>query len=264
MPANPAMTTYFMQDSLNDRTTVSAHSSTWRLWAGVCAGLMITAIALWAATWQHGRAQQKLALQQQLDNARAASPVNLNMLEPQASDVFRSASVQGQWLPEKALFLDNRPLDGQVGRILLMPLRTPGGLVLLVQRGWLRQDAGQRATLPRVDTPAGTVHLEGVLLQELPHFAKFNDVYPPVLPALWPNFDWAAYRAASSLPDLRWILLQTNDSGDGLARRFTLPAAGVEKHLGYRLQWIAIALLAAGLTVFFGARAVFRKATTSS
>jgi surfeit locus 1 family protein len=252
-----------MQDSFNHRTTAYMRTGTWRLWLGVALGLLVTGIALWAALWQHSRAQEKQALQQQLNTARASAPLNLNMLEPQPADVYRNAIVQGHWLPDKAVFLDNRPFDGQVGRIVLMPLQTGAGQTLLVHRGWLRQDAGQRAVLPQINTSAGTVQLEGVLLQDLPGFAKFNDVYALTLPALWPNFDWAAYRSASGLPTLRWIMLQTNDTGDGLARRFTPPSIGIEKHLGYRLQWIALALLAFGLTVFFGARAVFRKAASS-
>jgi surfeit locus 1 family protein len=236
--------------------------STWRLWLGVVLGLLVTGVALWAASWQHGRAQEKRALQRQLDTARGSAPLNLNTLEPQATDMYRNATVQGRWLADKAVFLDNRPFDGQMGRIVLMPLQTNAGQVLLVQRGWLRQDAGQRAVLPRIQTPADSAPLEGVLLQDLPGFAKFHDVYTPTLPALWPNFDWAAYRSASGLQTAHWILLQTNDTGDGLARRFTAPATGIEKHVGYRLQWIAIALLALGLTVFFGARAIFRKAAS--
>lgn len=220
-------------------------------------------VALWAASWQHGRAQQKRALQAQIDAASAAAPLNLNEFTPEAADAYRRAFAQGRYLPGKAVVLDNRQLDGQVGRVILMPLQLDNGQAVLVQRGWIAQNAGQRATLPSVATPADAVRVEGVLTDHVPHFAKFGDTYPQPLPALWPNFDWPAYRQASGLPALRWVLVQTNDGGDGLVRRFTPPTAGIEKHLGYRLQWIAIALLAAGLTVFFGARAIFRKASSA-
>jgi surfeit locus 1 family protein len=220
-------------------------------------------VALWAASWQHGRAQEKRALQAQIDAAGAAAPLNLNQHAAQAGDAFRRAFMQGRYLTEKTVVLDNRQLDGRVGRLILTPLQTESGQTVLVQRGWIAQGAGQRAALPNVPTPTDAVRIEGVLIEHVPQFAKFNDNYPQTLPALWPNFDWDAYRAASGLQNLRWVLVQTNDAGDGLTSRFTPPSTGIEKHLGYRLQWIAIALLAAGLTVFFGARAIFRKASSA-
>jgi surfeit locus 1 family protein len=248
-----------MQDSSTHRTTRAAVG--WRLWTGVCAGLLMTCVALWAANWQHGRAQQKRALQTQIDTAGAAAPLDLNQFTAQPQDNYRRAFAHGKYLAGKAVVLDNRQLDGQVGRIILMPLQLDNGQNVLVQRGWIAQGAGQRASLPTIQTPAEFVRVEGVLTEHVPQFAKFGDSYPQPLPALWPNFDWAAYRAASGLADVRWVLVQINDAADGLTRRYTPPSAGIEKHLGYRLQWIAIALLAAGLTVFFGVRAIFRKAS---
>jgi surfeit locus 1 family protein len=234
------------------------------VWVGVLVGVLITSVALWAAHWQHGRAQEKRALQTQIDTALAAVPLNLNTLAPGAADTFRRATAIGKLEPEKAVYLDNRQFDGQVGRIVLMPLQLESGGVVLVQRGWIAQGAGQRATLPAVQTPRETTRVEGVLIDHVPQFARFNASYPPQLPALWLNFDWPAYRAASGYAKLEWVLVQTNDSGDGLARRFTPPSTGIEKHLGYRLQWIAIALLSAGLTAFFGVRALLRQSLAAS
>ncbi|MGL4574061.1 MAG: SURF1 family protein [Burkholderiaceae bacterium] len=251
-----------MNSSFKDGNTTNARA--WRLWVAVLAGVLVTGVALWAAHWQHGRAQEKRALAAKIDAASAAAPLNLNLNAPDAADVFRRASAQGRFIADKAVFLDNRQFDGQVGRLVLMPLALENGGVILVLRGWVAQGAGQRAALPQVATSSEPVSLQGVLTDHVPQFAKFNETYGAQLPALWLNFDWAAYRKASGYGDLRWVLVQTSHSGDGLSRRFTPPSTGVEKHLGYRLQWIAIALLSAGLTVFFGMRALLRKPIVSA
>jgi cytochrome oxidase assembly protein ShyY1 len=262
MPANAAMTTYFMNSSFKDGNTASAR--TWRLWVAVLAGVVVTGVALWAAHWQHGRAQEKREMQALVDVATAAPPIDLNLVVPPFTDVFRRAFVSGRFVPEKAVYLDNRPLDGRVGRVVMMPLQLENGSVILVVRGWIAQDAARRGVLPTIQTPSSAVRIEGVLADHVPQFAKFADVYPPELPAVWPNFDMAAYRQASGYKNLQWVLMQTNDVDDRLTRSYTPPSLGVEKHLGYRLQWIAIALLSAGLTVFFGMRALLRKPIVSA
>jgi surfeit locus 1 family protein len=48
---------------------------------------------------------------------------------------------------------------------------------------------------------------------------------------------------------------QTSDMQDGLARRWSRPASGVDTHRGYAFQWYALSALIALLTLYFGGRA---------
>ena len=78
-------------------------------------------------------------------------------------------------------------------------------------------------------------------------------------PAIWPNLEFEDVERATGLRLARFVVQQTNPTGDGLRRVWTPPAVGVEKHWGYALQWYGLATLSAGLTAFFGGRALLRK-----
>ena len=57
----------------------------------------------------------------------------------------------------------------------------------------------------------------------------------------------------------RFVVQQTNDTGDGLRRVWPRPDAGVDKHRGYAFQWYSLAALIAVLTLFFGGKVAARR-----
>jgi surfeit locus 1 family protein len=242
-----------------------------KYWLAIVFGLAVTALAFSAAAWQHQRAQFKRGLQAASVAAQQAPALDLTRQPlPPLADVRTQAQLQAQtqaqaqnplnrrrvrasgaWLPEKAVFLDNRIYKGRPGREVLMPLRLDNGAHVLVNRGWIAQPAGQRGELPQIRTQP-QARIDGLLMDRLPHYSGWGDRYAQNLPAVWPNFDMQAYRQASGLTDLQWIVLQTSPSGDGLVRDWPAPGSDVDRHLGYQFQWLGLALLAAGLTLYFG------------
>lgn len=92
----------------------------------------------------------------------------------------RRMIARGQYIPEAAIWLDNRPrpvppagsVNAQAGFYLMMPLRLEGrDEVLWVNRGWAPRNNENRETLPPVKTPNQLVHVEGVV------FAQPGKVY---------------------------------------------------------------------------------------
>ena len=150
------------------------------------------------------------------------------------------------------MYLDNRLYNRQPGREVLVPLQTENNQVILVNRGWLPQPAAQRAQIPKVLHPSGPVQLEGILVSTRPIYLGWGDSNHPVFPNIRPHLNFEAYRQASNLPQIKWIMLQTSPSADGLIRDWPQPASEISKHLGYRFQWLAIALVTASLTLYFG------------
>ncbi len=57
------------------------------------------------------------------------------------------------------------------------------------------------------------------------------------------NLDIARIAQASGLPLLPFIIEQTNDTADGLAREWPAPDFGIEQHLSYMVQWYSLAAL---------------------
>lgn len=209
------------------------------------AALMLT---LNLGNWQMRRADEKLALQALADERAGAAPVAIGVAAVDAAALERRRVVlRGEWLPAKAVFLDNRQRRGVVGYHLLMPLRIEGGARhVLVNRGWIA--AGRsRDELPAVTTPAGEALVAGEARGALPRYLDMGRGAPagPV----WQNLSLDDYRAWSGLDLQPLVVLQTNEAGDGLVREWDRPDFGVDRHRGYAAQWYGLAALVAVLFV---------------
>jgi surfeit locus 1 family protein len=135
--------------------------------------LLVIAIGCGAGIWQLGRAQTKIALAANLLARQQLPILNANTgswtLE-EASE--RRMIARGQYIPEAAIWLDNRPrpippagsTNAQSGFYLMMPLRLEGrDEVLWINRGWAPRNNENRETLPPVNTPSKLVNIGGIV-----------------------------------------------------------------------------------------------------
>lgn len=202
--------------------------------------------------WQLGRAEEKLALQATLEQ-RTREPVldahGLQAkLEPESMR-YRRVLARGHWLPERTIFLDNRPMNGRVGFYVVTPMRLQdSGQVLLVLRGWAARDFQVRSRLPQVQTPAGLVTLHGQIAPALP---RLYDLGGPDTGQIRQNLDLAQYRAETGLPLALFAVQQTGAPSEGLTREWPQISTGVDKHYGYAFQWFGLSALIAALYVWF-------------
>lgn len=84
--------------------------------------------------------------------------------EAQQALVHRAVVLQGRWLPEHTVYLDNRQMQGRPGFFVLTPLQLSGdgAGVVLVQRGWAARNFQDRTQLPSVSTPTDAeVRIQG-------------------------------------------------------------------------------------------------------
>ncbi|WP_245783517.1 SURF1 family protein [Paracidovorax konjaci] len=266
---------------LPDRT--SGFRPDWRFWC-----ITVAAIAAMAATaalgrWQLSRAAQKEAWQASVEARQArpaVAPAALAALPSEAPAsgpaaapedaagagplddplVHRAAALQGRWLSQYTVFLDNRQMHGRPGFFVLTPLQltAPGaeGAVVLVQRGWVPRDFLDRTRLPDVPSPAGEVEVRGRIapppsrLYELGHAGAAAGAEGSS--RIRQNLDMAAYRAETGLARLAPLtVLQTGGSEGTLQRDWPVIDAGVAKHYGYAFQWFGLCALVAILYVWF-------------
>lgn len=218
--------------------------------------VLVAAAAGIAATvslgnWQTRRAEDKLALQAQRDAAERAAPIEVSArdIAELPRRVPLRVKLRGRFAHEQTIWLDNRMMDGRAGFVVVTPLQVEGtDTAILVMRGFAARDPADRQRLPAIGEPRGEVQLEGLALAEAPRLLELGAAPPPGrLPAIWQNLDYAAFERASGRPVARIVVQQTSDGGDGLARRWPRPSAGVDKHRGYALQWYALAVLVAVL-----------------
>jgi surfeit locus 1 family protein len=257
-----------------------------RRWVVLVATLAAVALTARLGFWQVSRAHQKLAMQAEVD-ANARLPALSNTSLPETADAARPAQyrpvrLQGVWLPESTVYLNNRPMQGAVGFWVMTPLVLVDGRLVLVQRGWLPRDAQDRLRIAPYWTPREPVEIHGRMALEpsrlmdlggpgegpvrqnltLIEFAAdlnkkaYDGAAPPLLPflviqtepeSLSPSVD-ASTKALSSSEVLT---NQAASSAVALRRDWPAPAIDVHKHWGYAFQWFSLCALLAVLYVWF-------------
>lgn len=176
----------------------------------------------------------------------------------------RTAHVQGTWLSERTVWLENRPQAGRTGFDVVTPLRlhAPGSAchhrVLLVQRGWAPRDQHDRRRVPTLPSNDDLVIVPGRVVDTVSRVYQLGpEPMPtaPMQPLIRQNVDaafWQAWLGQSPLPG---VLLQVHAESGGspaeLQRQWPAPDLGRDKHLGYAAQWFALSALVAVLTLWF-------------
>lgn len=251
---------------------ISRFPDLWRFLLISLAALACVAVTASLGFWQLGRAAQKQAVfdaierQQALEpwhNAELAAEVALateSTGEAQkAALLHRPVQLQGQWLAEQTLFLDNRQMQGRVGFYVLTPLRLSapyGHRVVIVQRGWAPRNFMDRSVLPEVQTPEGTVSIEGRLEAPPSRLMELETAHGGADPdeqksRIRQNADIALWAQQGGLPLLALSVVQSGSASEGLLRDWPQINAGVQKHYGYAFQWFGLSVLVVLLYVWF-------------
>lgn len=210
--------------------------------------LALLAMTLFASLgrWQLARMHEKRAM---LD-AVAATLAARDLLplsaagDPARARGFDWAAGEGEFAAGPAVLLDNQQREGRPGVRVYRAFRPAGAAPLLVELGWLPLPPDR--TLPEVAAIAGPQRLQGLLAP--PPSAGLVDAAPVDTPhgdLLALRLDAAALPARLGLDRLPPRVLKLDPALPlGFARDLdvlpnTLPP---EKHLGYAVQWFALAL----------------------
>ena len=204
------------------------------------AALAGIALTVSLGNWQTRRAEEKIALARDLDDAARHAVLALSPQTVDAHDYeFRRVSARGEYAAKYTILLDNKVLNGNAGYQVVTPLRMAGGdMYVLVNRGWVATGL-RRDILPQVPTPSGTQTVEGIALVPSSHFFELDA--KTVEGSVWQNLVLARYANWSGLRLQPIVLQQTSDAADGLVRAWGRPDTGVNMHRGYAFQWYALA-----------------------
>ena len=220
------------------------------------AAVLACALTARLGFWQLDRADQKLALKARMDARAQLPPLGNADLQAGSEALDRRVLLRGQWLADRTVWLDNRPLDGRAGFFVVTPLVLDGGAqTILVQRGWLPRNSQDRTALSPLLTPSGTVEVEGRLAATPSHVFEFSSAASGLIRQ---NLDSAAYAQEIARPLLPWTVWQSGAAEGGLKRDWPAPDLGLQKHYGYAFQWFALCALILGLYVWFQLVAPFR------
>ncbi len=201
--------------------------------------------------WQLGRGEEKRIMLATYAERRAAPPMSAELLPSTADPAYRRVQLRGSFDAEHSLLLDNSIREGKVGVELIQPFHDQlSGLWLMVNRGWLPWP--DRRTPPVFDTPTQPLNLDawiyvspGATFQLHPDAQSAT--WPKLITAIDPVKVWPELNREGFAHELRL------EAGPAAYRTdWPVVAMGPEKHLGYAVQWFAMATALAGLYLYLG------------
>ncbi len=205
--------------------------------------VFVVPISALASHWQFNRWEERKAVNALIAANASGPPAPLSTVaaagrpvDPQ--DEWRPITATGTYDAAGQVLWRRQPLDGRNGFIVVTPLVTPTG-VLVVQRGWVVADSAA-ATAPDVaPPPSGTVTITGRL-----HPASARDEAQPAdLPTGQVN--WIDPRAIAGGRAWYQATVELTSSAPPQADGLTglpLPELSEGPHLSYVGQWILIGL----------------------
>lgn len=162
---------------------------------------------------------------------------------------WRTVTARGTYDFGSQALVRKRPLNGQNGFWVMVPLRTDSGPVLWVNRGWLPATGNARAEQKSPDPPHGEVLVTGRL--------RAPETAPRPQPADLPtgqvtDADPAVLGGDASLTYPAYLELVSSDPADsGGLTPLPLPEIDEGRNISYAVQWILFALVAVTGWFFF-------------
>lgn len=223
-----------------------------RFWITTVATVLCAGLTASLGVWQLSRAAEKQALEERIVGRAGLAPLNGAELPTGAgldAALHRLVWLRGQWVGEASVFLDNRPMGGRSGFILVTPLRlNDSGRAILVQRGWVPRDFTDRSKVPVVPTPTGDVEVAGRLAPPPSQLFELGEAQGGPIRQ---NLTLEAVARDTGLSLVPASVLQTGVSPEGLLRDWPRFEAAVHKHHGYAAQWFAMSAVIIALYVWF-------------
>lgn len=211
--------------------------------------LLVLPILCGLGFWQLDRAAEKRELQANYVQQQAQPPATLTTDNIEDLPDYHRVLVPGTFDNDHTWLLDNKQREGRVGYEIVSTFVLEDGSQILVNRGWLA-GGNRRADLPEITPVNGRVTL----------FAELASIHVhPLLDAQnntqsWPKIIMALDRKTMEqqlgeplLP--RYLRLDESSPG-ALFTGWQPINISADKHLGYAVQWFAMALAMAIWFIF--------------
>ncbi|MFX1763178.1 SURF1 family protein [Paraburkholderia sp. A1RI-2L] len=225
--------------------------------------LTVMAVTIRLGFWQRDRAHQKEALQAQITRYENANPQSVGAEPIPLTDIeFHRVRAKGTFMPERVVYLDNRPYNDQPGFYVVMPLKLEGGGYVLVNRGWLPRNIQDREQIAPYLTPREPVEVVGIARADASRAFELGAGGSAAQKKIRQNLGVASYAAETGLPLQPFVIQQTDAVPalkDGLVRDWPVPATDVERNYGYMLQWWGMAAAALGFGLYAARRAATKE-----
>lgn len=228
-------------------------------------GAAIAAIALFIGlgVWQLDRARQKAGTVAALERGERA-PITALPADPREFGelAYRRVRVVGELHGQRQFLLDNRIHEGRPGFDVLVPLVRGNGDTILIDRGWVPATAEREPARPIRLALEGEVEARGRLWKPAAGLALGPAVTPDDdgdWPRLVTRIDYEALGDALGRELLPAVIRLEPSLPWALESRPLGPAFGPMRHVGYAVQWFALALTVVVVTIVLRRRRRKRK-----
>ena len=207
--------------------------------------LIVFAILVSLGTWQLHRAQEKTALLAAFAKHTQYPPLTAAALLKPHDWQFYRATLTGEFLNDKTVLLDNKLFHGRIGYEVFTPFRFKPHSTILVDRGFLAQPPQGRMALPWVKPLLGTQTVTGFLKRPAGYVSLGAMVDQTATPRPFriEFINLFELKTLLNEPNLNpYLLILDPNHPDAYPLEWQIVTLGPERHIGYAVQWFALAL----------------------
>jgi len=211
--------------------------------------LALLALLLSLGNWQLNRAEVKRNIESRIIAAQTEQPIKISTLAESLNREFFKITLEGYFDDKKNIIYDNQTENGVAGYYVLTPFMISKTDAFLVNRGFLRwgADRNQFSVNP-VDSNYRVI--KGILKRPKERMTLADDLsevkFPYLVQAL--NIEKLASKTDLNIGPLMVEL--DKDQPDGFIRNWQPFYGTVDKHIGYAIQWFAMAFVLLMISIF--------------
>ncbi|WP_331397174.1 SURF1 family protein [Vibrio sinaloensis] len=218
--------------------------------------LVVFSLLINLGLWQLGRADEKLAMEQYLSSREFSQPISMSELESQTKGYLTGIKVKARLTPVsgKYLLLDNQTYQGQVGYLAMQLMINEQGKGVLLERGFVPA-AESRSVLPRVEWLNQPIEVTGRLYQRSNNPLSEQLLAEPGPVVRIQNLNLARLAEEWQQP-LEPYVFQPQVEDWTYPQPWQPVPMTSSKHIGYAVQWFAMAAALLGLSGWVFVRAI--------
>ena len=205
--------------------------------------------------WQLDRADEKRAIEDQIDSANSGDVELIDSAEFLKDKEYYHVRLQGSYIGDKQFIYDNQIVDQISGYYVLTPfILKDASKAVLINRGFIPW-SGRRDKLANIDIGEKLTEVKvqisiPVKRMELKVSETTGD-FPVLIQAL----DLDEMSTIASLDFASVVGLLNPESENGFVRQWEPYTGSIERHIGYAIQWFLMALVLA----FIGIRLALKQ-----
>ena len=235
------MSTTFFKKSI-----IRVHLWGWNFtpkWLPTITTLLLLPLLMSLGFWQLDRAEQKRALQHDFASRPLAQPLGLADLQKDKDIRYYAITLRGHY-SNQIILLDNKIIKGKVGFDVLTPfVPINSSKSILINRGWIPRGQN-RQDMPTIPDVEGQQTINGVIYVPPKRMLTltqqtFEQPAPNIMITQTPNIPLLANKLKHRLYPV--IVLLSPKAENGFVREWNPVTITPYKHLGYAVQWFALA-----------------------